>query len=428
MSGRRLGRRGWSWRWAALGVMVAIPRIGRAQQDVLLDSAYSEAEHGAWESSARVWRRVLDVLPTLPAAASNTLRATPPETQPAVRRVFLGPPASVAARVAEAQLEIEWGSPRDGWMALEGLPPTLAVVDAWVDFGADAEEADAPLVARDAFAAALRARPSAELAARVASAALEGDDPTMALAVVDRTSSWSASPLLVPLRVRALARLGRPADAEQLVQGASLDSSARADLGREIAWGFVRLGDVARASAAIQRFGLAGDRVIAGYLALYAGDLATARRALDAAAGNTPDVVMAVALLARTRADSAPVVGHAFVALASGDSARAAEAFVAAASSAALADAAPLLLATAARLDAARRADPLAIPLWRRVVEEYASAPEAPEADLEWGRALKRQADVTGAVARWQHLILTYPESALVPQARRELDLVKAAA
>jgi TolA-binding protein len=70
----------------------------------------------------------------------------------------------------------------------------------------------------------------------------------------------------------------------------------------------------------------------------------------------------------------------------------------------------------------------LAIPLWRTVVEQYADAPEAPEADLEWGRALKRGADVTGAVARWEHLILTYPESALVPLARRELEVAKATA
>jgi hypothetical protein len=47
---------------------------------------------------------------------------------------------------------------------------------------------------------------------------------------------------------------------------------------------------------------------------------------------------------------------------------------------------------------------------------------------LEWGRALRRSADTAGAVARWEHLILTYPESALVPLARRELEAIKATA
>jgi hypothetical protein len=31
-------------------------------------------------------------------------------------------------------------------------------------------------------------------------------------------------------------------------------------------------------------------------------------------------------------------------------------------------------------------------------------------------------------VARWEHLILTYPESALVPLARQEMDAVKSTA
>jgi TolA-binding protein len=62
------------------------------------------------------------------------------------------------------------------------------------------------------------------------------------------------------------------------------------------------------------------------------------------------------------------------------------------------------------------------------VVEQYADAPEAPEADLEWGRALARGHDVQGAMSRWEHLILTYPSSALVPQARREVEAARGSA
>ncbi|MDQ4080711.1 MAG: hypothetical protein M3125_08120, partial [Gemmatimonadota bacterium] len=54
-------------------------------------------------------------------------------------------------------------------------------------------------------------------------------------------------------------------------------------------------------------------------------------------------------------------------------------------------------------------------------------APEAPEANLEWARALRRAGRHTDAVARLEHLILTYPDSALVPQARRELELARGA-
>ena len=67
----------------------------------------------------------------------------------------------------------------------------------------------------------------------------------------------------------------------------------------------------------------------------------------------------------------------------------------------------------------------MAVPLWTRVVEQYASSAEAPAADLEWARALRRAGDRPASVARLEHLILTYPMSALVPQARRDMELLR---
>ena len=53
------------------------------------------------------------------------------------------------------------------------------------------------------------------------------------------------------------------------------------------------------------------------------------------------------------------------------------------------------------------------------------AAPEAAEAQLEWARGLRRAGDGDGAREHLEHLILTYPGSALVPQARRELDALR---
>ena len=63
--------------------------------------------------------------------------------------------------------------------------------------------------------------------------------------------------------------------------------------------------------------------------------------------------------------------------------------------------------------------------LWRRVAEGYATTPEAPEAELEWARVLIKRGDTAAGVARLEHLILTFPQSALVPQARRELETAR---
>ena len=130
-----------------------------------------------------------------------------------------------------------------------------------------------------------------------------------------------------------------------------------------------------------------------------------------------------MALLSRTRAPRSAAVGTAFLALARADSARAGDAFASAARE--LPDAAPLLLVMGARIQAARGAVPQAIALWQNVVSAYVDAPEAPEADLEWGRTLHRGGRDAEAAQRFEHLILTYPGSALVPQARRELELLR---
>jgi tetratricopeptide (TPR) repeat protein len=164
------------------------------------------------------------------------------------------------------------------------------------------------------------------------------------------------------------------------------------------------------------------DRTM-GWISLYEGDLKDARRILKRSAETDPQLVLALALLARTKVDSAPAVGSAFLALVRSDSAAAARQLESAAPQ--VPDAAALMLNAAARIVAARGNDTSAVRLWQVVVEQYSSAPEAAEADLEWARVLRRRGDTTGAVQRLEHMILTYPRSALVPQARRELDLAK---
>ncbi|CAA9359808.1 MAG: hypothetical protein AVDCRST_MAG11-4048, partial [uncultured Gemmatimonadaceae bacterium] len=112
--------------------------------------------------------------------------------------------------------------------------------------------------------------------------------------------------------------------------------------------------------------------------------------------------------------------GRAFLALARADTAAAAAAFASAAPT--VPGGTPLLLATAARLHAALRATDRAVAIWTAIVADHATSPEAPEAELEWARALRRAGQPAAAAARLEHLILTYPESALVAQARRERE------
>ena len=269
------------------------------------------------------------------------------------------------------------------------------------------------------------------VALRAATAALSAGDPVSAVALLAQAkprldaAAWRSRGLA--LQLRALSQLGRAAEAEEILarDGGTLDAASRSGFARLVAWGWIRAGQVDKAREALAGSGDEDDEVSA-WLALYDGDLARARKGLRRPADATAEVVTAMATLGRTKADSSRELGLAFLALARLDSAQAAQRFERAAD--ALTDAAPLLLALAARIHGARRQDAVAVGLWRRIVAQFASAPEAAEADLEWARTLRRRGDAGGAQERLEHLILSYPQSALVPQARRELESVRTGA
>ncbi|MGH7519201.1 MAG: hypothetical protein ACREOC_17345, partial [Gemmatimonadales bacterium] len=62
-----------------------------------------------------------------------------------------------------------------------------------------------------------------------------------------------------------------------------------------------------------------------------------------------------------------------------------------------------------------------------RAALDPAAGAAAPAAELALGRLLLETERAAEAVQALEHLILTYPESALVPQARRALDQARGA-
>ena len=402
-----------------------------------LEQAQLRAAMGEWALSAASWYEALDRAPYLEQAAILSLVATPVEMRPAVRRDLMAGGRNVAARRVLAALELHWGAPREAWMVLRDLPRDTATFTAWSEFARRAEEAEAWTVARAALEALMRERPTTpEIALRAARNALQAEDPEGALALVmqaeQKLDSAEAAVVTLPMRLEALAALGRAAEAQQALE--SYAAYATPELRRRhrtlVAWAWVRAGDVARARALLGNDASAEAGDVTGWLALYSGDLAGARRALPRghprARGRASDeLVTALALLARTKADTSAATGNAFLTLARGDTLRAAVAFEEAAVS--LRDARTLLLAVAARLHAVTRDDARAVLLWSELATRDVDSPEAPEANLEWARALRRAGKNAEAVERLEHLILTYPNSALVPQARRELELARGA-
>lgn len=417
---------------AADSVLARARDVLGSSRDLQLEVAQARAAQGQWVESAQAWRLALRAQDYLVQAAAYALAPTPSSTRAQVREVFLEAPTEVPARRALAELEMSWGSPADGWNALRGLPPDSAAADAWAEFAQRAEAEERWPLAREALEAALRVERKPDLGLRAGTAAMNSGDAGAALRLAPLSDAGTDSAKIarsyLPLHARALAALGRPSEAEGLLKiyDRFLTPAAHNSLVRAIAWGWVRRGDMSRARAALATTGPDADSSdAAGWLALYEGNLKVARGLLRGGTESSPELALALAVVARIPSDSAPLVGKAFLTLARADSTAAARQFVQAAEQTPAARS--VLLLTAAQLQARRGAIDDAAAIWKRILDSEKDTPEAPQAELEWARQLRRQGDSAAAATHLEHLILTYPQSALVPQARRELELAKSA-
>jgi hypothetical protein len=396
---------------------------------LLLEAAQLQAALGRWREAASAWRETMRDQAYYESAAVFSLGPAPDSARDAVREELATPDAPIGAAQALALLEVGWGAPRAGWQGLQGLPPSDTVVSVWRAFADEAERAQAWVAARDALVAIHRATRSPAIAERGASVAMRANDPETALTLA-RAAARGGDPeqreALLGIELEALGRLRRAAEAERVLAAAAprIGAAATRGFARTIAWAWVQAGDVAKARDAIADAPLDADDAVSGWLALFDGDLAAARPALRQGDVAARQAVPALALLSRTKVERSETAGRAFLALARGDSAAAAAGFAAAAAE--ISDATSLLFAMAARVESARGADARALPLWKQVAETFVDSPEAPEARLEWARILARRNDERGARTQYEELIIQYPTSALVPQARREMDALRA--
>lgn len=413
---------------AADSVLAEASRLMGAAGALTGETAQLNIALQRWVPAAIAYRDALADQPWLETAALFGLQRTPAATRDSVRAVLFAPPLAPAPRRLLSSLEFAWGEPRRAWSAISTLPADDSTTASWRHFAERAEMNESWLVARDAWVAVFEQTRDLESQQRAADAALRAGDASGALALVRRTPGGSGrradsarTRALLGLEIAALGELGRGAEAQQKLDeaGRTLDPDTRAALARPLVAGWLRAGDVVRARAAMQGTDLADDDEMAGWLALYDGDLVVARKRLLRAASNRPELVDALGILARTRVEQLPGVGEAFVLLARRDSAAAAVRFVRLADS--VGAAAPAFLAQAARLSK----PPAAVPLYDRIVREFTKSPEAPEALLAWARALRDAGDRPGAVARLEQLLVEYTTSALAPQARRELERLR---
>ena len=400
-------------------------------QGLTIEIAQLRAALGLWGQAAIAWREAMAAELYIESAAIYSLMPAQAAARDSIRGVLAKVPMSAPLKRTLGALELAWGAPRNAWRVLATLTASDSAYDSWNEFAQDAERAGAWLVARDALAAMHKQRPNASIAMRAAQASISGGDAAAALPLLasarETLQPFAIRTQVLPLQLRALSQLGRGGEAEALLANSvDIEAGARKSYARLVAWAWIRGGQIEKARAALVGANGDDEDEVTAWLALYDGNLAKARPGLRRPVEITAEAVTVMAFLGRTHADNSRIAGRAFLALARGDSAQAAIGLERAADD--LPDAAPFLLALAARVQAARHLDPAAIVLWERIVTRFAAAPEAAESDLEWARALTRAKNNSGAIERLEHLLLTYPQSALLPQARRELESLRTGA
>ena len=212
----------------------------------------------------------------------------------------------------------------------------------------------------------------------------------------------------------------------------SLGADDRQRLALRLAQGWIRNGRLAQADSLLVADSSVDAQAIRGRIALYRGDLAAARAMLADAGPFTGDRAAAteriavLGLLQVIQEDSLPALGDAFYRLERRDSAAAA---------AALEKLAPtlpadhgggelLLLAGQVRAGLGQNAE--AEKLYRSVVTQAFPA-SAAAAEYALAGLLIKSSRKDQAVAALEHLLVTWPTSAVVPQARRLLDVARGA-
>ena len=411
---------------AADSVLTVAARMVRDPRDFSAELAQVASAQRMWNEAGRRWRETLTQTPQLSQAAVFALALASGAGRDSVRLNLLAEPAWLPARRVLASLELLWGQPRQAWLAFAGLRVDNETVGAWKEFAEEADARSMPVASRDAWAAIHKQMRDPQSALRAADAALSSGEAAIALQFASSAQALLTSALglrdAVPVRLRAMAALGKAADALALVDSVrpKVVPMQLQMLERELMWAWLRVGDAVRARPLVAK--LDEDEATA-LLAVYDGDFDTARTALRNTDASNTLLLMPRALLARTSMPTSRAVGAAFTALARRDTTAAVTQFLSSVTD--VGDAAPLVLAMSARLLTATNDDARAVPVWTRIVIEYSTSPEAPEGDLEWARAALRAKDGGTAIARLEHLLLTYPTSALAPQARRELDTAR---
>lgn len=404
---------------------------------------------GDFAGSAKEWLLAQHLSPGYRAAAVSALGQTPAAQRDAVLRA-LQPETSADGAFLASVLLAQWGDPLRG---AEELRRAVGAAGTGGRTGAELVAAFIEQVralgtrdARRALGQSLEllaerqtATPAARTRLEAARAYADGGDPVaarrmLALIAADRTASGELAVQAVRALLEVQISAGELEPAEQTLtdRGELIAAEDRANLRRRLANAWIGRGELARAARLVAADSSVEGMALEGRLALYQGDLKEARLLFQQAgpyAGSRADATERTAILALIQpieADSVPALGAALLALVRGDTAAAIAGLDRVAAGLDPKAGGATLTLLAGQLAWAKGQLPDAERRFRSVAATEVPA-TAPAAELDLARLLISVHRNGEAVAQLEHLILSWPRSAFIPQARRLLDEARGA-
>ena len=420
-------------------------RLGRG--DVLAaEMAQLAISDGDYASAAREWLPAVRRLPGYRVTAVATLGHAPVSKRPEILRILSAEPDFTARRL-ESELRVKWGDPLGGLAALEsGLPQargqSVEALRGLVEQLRMQRTRDG-LVAQGRALEAIAERLPESQAARTRLEAAQaysaaGDREAARRMLSGLADDRSAPSVVASGAATALLTVligeGKLSEASRRLTELrpQLSGEEHAELLRALVTAYIRLGELDRADSVLGRDSTIEGFALAGRIRLYRGDLDGAVESFKQAgpyAGDRADATrrtVLLALLQPIEADTLQLLGAALLRLEQGDTTRAVAELETVAGDLPAANGGAELRLLAGRLAAAKGDPALAERLYREAASKEAPA-TVPAAELALAELMLAARRTSEAVTQLEHLILTYPESALVPQARRALDMARGA-
>src|SRR6266446_6029559 len=409
-----------------------------------IELAELEQRVGNWEASATEWGRAVTRSPDALANAASQLADAPALMHDRIGRALMAPGASPRARRLGAEVLLTWGQPTEAWAALE---PTLVAADSdspgalrrFADLAGALTTPEGHRVRGLALARWADMTAGSPGAGRARAEAvrelLDGGDKIAARRVLEANSDSNgvAQAALIQLLIAdgqldlAAERLAAPSTA--------ITADDRAALRLALARARIARGELDRAAAALANDSSVAGLAQRGWIALYRGNLKEAMEAFRTAGPYASDRAAAtertamMAMLQRIQDGSSSELGAALLTLARGDSGQAIAALRRAAARLPEQGGRLEVLLLAGQIAAQKGGDqePAATALFDEIVRIGGEGAAPPAAELDWARLLVRNGRAAEAIPHLEHLILTYPNSAFVPEARRVLERAKGA-